>query len=135
MTDNLDGGKASVTLGATTYLCINNANWTGSVQDLASQCSGSSGATTVRRPGTPDDQFTFDILVDAQDVTKINALKRGATFDTFECHPEGDDTDNVEFLATGAVILNSNLPFGPNTVTVLSITVGISGALTVQAAT
>lgn len=129
----LDGGKASFTFGGTTYECLQNWNWSGSVQDLAAQCSASTGATTVRRPGTPDDQFTFDHVLDASDETTVGALKRGQT-GTFEFHPEGDSTGNIEFTATNAVILSSSLSGGPNSMAILSITIGIDGDLTVQAA-
>lgn len=129
----MDFGKSSFSFGGTTYECLNNWSWSGSVQDLVSQCSASTGATTVRRAGTPDDTFTFDVVVDEQDVTTINALKRGES-GAFEAHPEGDDADNVEFTATNAIITSSNLGGSPNAMGIYSITIGIDGALTVQAA-
>lgn len=130
----MTGGKASFKWTATTYQCLNSFNWSGSVQDLVAQCSGTSGPVTQRRPGTPDDKFTFDIILDEGEDTIPSTLKRGATTTTFEAHPEGDTTGNLEFTATSAVVLQSNLATGPNAMGILSLTIGISGDLTIQAA-
>jgi len=128
------GDKAEFTFGSTQYLCLANYRWSGSVADSVAKCSGETGATTVRRAGTPEDQFSFDVIVDAGDITTLNALKRGQVETAFEFHPEGDTALNIEFIATGAVILRSELGGDPDTLGVLSITVGIDGALTIQAA-
>lgn len=130
----MTGGKAQFKWGANTYRCLNSFNWSGSVQDLVTQCSGVSGPVTSRRPGTPDDKFTFDIALDEGDDVTVTALKRGQTTTTFEAHPEGDVTGNLEFVSTGAVVLQSNLATGPNAQGILSLTIGIDGELTVGAA-
>jgi hypothetical protein len=129
------GGLSQFTLGTTDYLCLNNYTWSGSVADAVAQCSGATGPTTVRRPGTPDDKFTFAVVVDSQDVTTINELKRGVIATAFEFHPEGDAVDNIEFIATGAVVLSSSLAGGPNALGILNVEIGIDGTLTIQAAT
>lgn len=128
------GELAEFSLGGTVYRCLSNYGWSGSVADAVAQCSGSSAGETVRRPGVPDDQFTFDVVLDAGSVTEISALKRGQT-GAFEFHPNGDVAGEIEFLAPNAVVLSSNLGGSPTSLNILSITVGIDGALTVQAAT
>lgn len=134
MTDKMTGQKAKVVIGATTYECLNKLDWSGSVADLVAQCSGSSGATTRRRPGTADDKFSFDVVLDSSDETIIAALKRGTTFSTFEAYPEGGATGMPKFSATAGFIITSNLTTGPNALGIYSISVGIDGELTFGAA-
>lgn len=128
------GEKASFSFGGTQYYCLQNYSWSGSIDEAVSKCSGASGAVTHRTPGAEEDSFTFDIPLDSNDVTVITALKRGEV-GAFEFHPEEDDTGNIEFVATNAIINQSNLAGGASEHGVLSITIGIDGALTVQAAT
>ena len=130
---SLDGGKAEFTFGGTQYLCLSNWDWSGSVQDVVEACSGSSGATTQRRGGTPDDKFRFDVIIPTGNTAIVIALKRGAT-GAFEAHPEGDTTGNLEFTATNSEVLTSNLKTSPNGSGILSIEIGIDGDLTVAAA-
>lgn len=127
------GALSSFSFGGTVYRCLQNYSWSGSVQDAVAQCSGETAATTVRRPGVPDDTFTFDVIVDSQDVTTLNALKRGET-GTFEFHPEGDSASNIEFTATSSIVTQSSLGGGVNQLGILSLTLAIDGALTIQAA-
>lgn len=128
------GGLASFSLAGTVYQCISNYTWSGSVSEAVGRCSASGGAVTHRSAGATDDTFTFDVLSEAEDVTTINALKRGSS-GAFEFHPEGDSVDAIEFIATNAIVTASNLGGDPDTLNVLSITVGIDGDLTIQAAT
>lgn len=127
------GDKASFSFGGTVYECLTNYSWSGSVQEAVSRCSGSTGAVTHRNVGAAEDTFTFDVILEAGDVDTINELKRGET-GAFEFHPEGDAAANIEFIATTANINSSNLAGGVDSHGVLSITVGIDGTLTVQAA-
>lgn len=128
------GDLASFSFGGTVYQCLQNYSWSGSVQESVARCSSSSGAVTHRNVGAPDDTFTFDVLVDAQDVDTINELKRG-TSGAFEFHPEGDTASNIEFIASSTYITQSSFSGSVDTFGVLSITIGVSGTLTVQAAT
>lgn len=127
------GDKASFSFGGTVYECLTNYSWSGSVQEAVSRCSSSSGAVTHRNVGAAEDTFTFDVILDAGDVDTINELKRGTT-GAFEFHPEGDTADNIEFIATTGNINSSNLAGGVDAHGILSITIGIDGTLTVQAA-
>ena len=127
------GDKASFSLASTVYECLTNYSWSGSVQEAVATCSDSGGAVTHRVAGATDDTFTFDVVVDAGDITTLNALKRGSS-GAFEFHPEGDTATNIEFTATNAVITQSNLGGGTGALGILSITIGIDGALTIQAA-
>lgn len=130
------GALASFSFAATEYFCLQTYNWSGSVQEAVSQCSGASGAVTYRTAGAEEDTFTFDIPLEAgaSGVTILSALKRGGE-GAFEFHPEEDDTGNLEFSATNAIITQSNLAGGASEHGVLSITIGIDGALTIQGAT
>jgi hypothetical protein len=127
------GDKASFKFGSTVYQCLTNYSWSGSVQEAVSRCSSSTGAVTHRNAGAPDDTFTFDVILDAGDTDTINELKRGEE-GAFEFHPEGDAATNIEFIATNAIVTSSNLGGGVDSHGILSITVGIDGTLTVQAA-
>lgn len=130
------GEKASFSFGGTEYECLQSYNWSGSIQKATSQCSSSSGAVTYQSVGASEDTFTFDVVLEAgsSGQTVISALKRG-TSGAFEFHPEDDATNNIEFVATNAIIESSGLAGGPSEHGVLSITIGIDGALTIQAAT
>ena len=127
------GDKASFVFGSTTYLCLTNYSWTNSVQEAVSRCSSSGGAVTHRNVGAPDDVFTFDVILEAGDVTTINAFKDGAS-GAFEFHPQGDTAATIEFVATTAVATSLGLSGGVDSHGILSITLGIDGTLTVQAA-
>lgn len=134
MTDKMTGQKAKVVIGATTYECLNKLDYSGSVADLVAQCSGSGGATTRRRPGTPDDKFSFDVVLDSSDETTIGALKRGVTFTTFEAYPEGAATGMPKFSASAGFVVSANLSIGPNSLGIYSVSVAIDGDLTFGAA-
>ena len=127
------GDKASFKFGSTVYQCLTNYSWSGSVQEAVSRCSSSAGAVTHRNAGAPDDTFTFDVILDAGDFDTINELKRGVT-GAFEFHPEGDTANNIEFSAAASVVTASSLGGGVDAHGILSITIGIDGTLTVQAA-
>ncbi len=130
------GELASFSFGGTQYYCLQTYNWSGSIQEAVSQCSSASGAVTYRTAGAEEDTFTFDIPLEegASGVTIVSALKRG-TSGAFEFHPEDDQTGFLEFVAAAAIITQSNLSGGASEHGVLSITVGIDGALTIQGAT
>lgn len=134
MTDLGVGNKAKLKFGGTDYYCINRFSWSGSVQEAVAQCSSSTGGQTRRAAGPANDQFSFDIALDAGDTAVAIALKRGAT-GAFEFHPEDDVATQLEFSATNAIILQSNLAGGPGQPNMLSVTIGIDGDLTVAAAT
>ena len=129
------GDKASFSFGGTTYQCLTNYSWSGSVQEAVATCSGSSGAVTHRAAGATDDTFTFDVILDAgaTGITTLNALKRG-TSGAFGFHPEGDTATYIEFDASNAIVTSSNLGGGTGALGILSITIGIDGDLTIQAA-
>ena len=129
------GDKASFKFGSTVYYCLSSYSWSGSVQEAVARCSSSAGAVTHRASGATDDTFTFDVILEgeAAGVTAINALKRG-TSDAFEFHPQGDAAANIEFTAASAVVTSSNLGGGTEALGILSLTIGISGTLVVQAA-
>lgn len=133
MADKFTGGLASFKFGSTVYQCISNYTWSGSIQEAVGRCSSSAGAVTHRAPGATDDSFTFDVLLDEDDITSLNALKRGTT-GAFEFHPQGDTAGNIEFTAALAVINSSTLGGGTDALNVLSIGMGISGVLTIAAA-
>jgi hypothetical protein len=73
------------------------------------------------------------VLVEADDTTTLNALKRGTT-GAFEFHPQGDTATNIEFSAAAAIVTSSNMAGGVDALGVLSITIGIDGALVIRAA-
>ncbi len=129
------GALSSFSFASTEYFCLQNYSWSGSVQEAVSQCSGSSGAVTYRTAGATEDTFTFDIPLEAGStgVTIASALKRGSS-GAFEFHPEDDATGYLEFTATHAIVTQSNLSGGSSEHAVLSITIGIDGALTIQGA-
>lgn len=127
------GDTASFSFGGTVYLCLTNYSWSNSVQEVVSRCSSASGAVTHRNVGAPDDTFTFDVILDAGDVTTINAFKDGQS-GAFEFHPEGDSASNIEFIATTAYSTTLGLAGGVDSHGILSITIGIDGTLTVQVA-
>lgn len=127
------GDKASFTLGSTTFLCLTDYSWSSTVDEAVSKCSSASGAVTHRNVGAPDDTFTFNVLVEAGDVTTINALKAGSS-GAFEFHPEGDAASNIEFIATSAYATSSGLSGSTSSHAVMPVTIGIDGDLTVQAA-
>lgn len=128
------GEKASFSFASTVYECLSNYTWSGSINEAVAQCSSSGGAVTHRASGATDDTFTFDVLLEGGSITVIDALKRGST-GAFEFHPEGDTAGNIEFIATNSVLTSSNLGGDPGSLNVLSITIGIDGTLTIQAAT
>lgn len=128
------GGLASFSFASTVYECISNYSWSGSVSEAVGRCSASGGAVTHRATGATDDTFNFDVLLEGGSITVTNALKRGES-GAFEFHPEGDTAANMEFIATNAIINSSNLGGDPDSLNVLSITIGIDGDLTIQAAT
>ena len=103
------------------------------MQEALGRCSSSAAAVSHRVSGAPDDSFTFDVLAEDGDITTLNALKRGQS-GAFEFHPEGDAANNIEFSATNAIINSSNLGGDPDTLNVLSITIGIDGLLAIVAA-
>lgn len=129
------GAKASFSFDGTEYECLQNYNWSGSIQEATSKCSSSTGAVTYRSVGATEDTFTFDIPLEAgsSGQTIISALKRGSS-GAFEFHPEDDVTGNIEFTATNSIVTSSNLPGGASEHAVLSLTIGIDGVLTIQAA-
>jgi hypothetical protein len=127
------GEKASFLFGAVVYYCVSNYSWSGSVQEAVGRCSSTAGAVTHRAAGATDDTFTFDVLVEADDTTTLNALKRGTT-GAFEFHPQGDTATNIEFSAAAAIVTSSNMAGGVDALGVLSITIGIDGALVIRAA-
>lgn len=133
MTTPFDGSYAAFNFGGTTYRCLTNYNWNGQVQEAVERCSSATGAQTQRVAGAPEDVFTFDVILDAEDVTTLNALKRGQT-GAFEFHPEDDVADNIEFTATSALVSRSSLAGAPGRISILSISMGIIGDLTIQAA-
>ncbi len=127
------GALASFKFDSTEYFCLQNYSWSGSVQEAVSQCSGSSGAVTYRSVGATEDTFTFDIPLEAGStgVTIATALKRGEV-GAFEFHPQDEVTGYLEFSGSNAIITQSNLAGGSSEHAVLSITIGIDGALTIQ---
>ena len=129
------GELSSFSFGGTEYECLSNYSWSGSIQEAVSRCSSASGAVTYRDAGAEEDTFTFDIILEegASGVAIVSALKRG-TEGAFEFHPEDDSTGFLEFVATNAIITQSNLSGGVDKHAVLSITIGIDGALTIQGA-
>ena len=127
------GEKASFLFGSTVYYCVSNFTWSGTIQEAVGRCSSTAGAVTHRASGATDDSFTFDVLLEEDAVTALNALKRGTT-GAFEFHPQGDTATNIEFSATNAVINSSNLGGGVDALGVLSITIGIDGTLVIRAA-
>lgn len=133
MTDLGVGNAAQLTFGGTEYHCVTRFSWSGSVQEAVVQCSSSTGGQTRRAAGPANDQFSFDLALDAGNTAVAIALKRGET-GAFEFHPEGDTATYLEFTATNAVILQSSLAGGPGQPNMLSLTIGIDGDLTVQAA-
>lgn len=130
------GALASFKLASVEYFCLQTYNWSGSIQEAVSRCSGASGATTYRDAGAEEDTFTFDIPLEegAAGVTILSALKRGSS-GAFEFHPEDDQIGFLEFVATNAIVTQSSLAGGVDEHGVLSITIGIDGPLTIQGAT
>ena len=127
------GDKANFDFAGSTYYCLTDGQLSRSVQDASAQCSSSTGAVTHHAGGAEDSSFTFNVLVDADDVTTLNALDVGNT-GAFSYHPQGAAaTGNIEYDATNAVITQSNLAVATGSLTVLTVTIVIDGALTIQA--
>jgi hypothetical protein len=127
------GALASFKLDSVEYFCLQTYNWSGSIQEAVSRCSGASGAATYRDAGAEEDTFTFDIPLEegATGVTIISALKRGSS-GAFEFHPEDEQTGFLEFSAANALVTQSSLAGGVDEHGVLSITIGIDGILAIQ---
>lgn len=133
MANKFAGDLASFKLGSTVYQCISNYTWSGSIQEAVGRCSSSAGAVTHRAVGATDDAFTFDVLLDEDDTTTLNALKRGES-GAFEFHPQGDTAGNIEFTAARVIVTSSNLGGSTDALNVLSITIGVDGVLVIAAA-
>ncbi len=131
--DKFTGALAEFTFGGTQYLCLTDYSWNGAVEEAVGQCSSATGAQTFRVAGAPNDVFSFNVLIGSQDTTELNALKRG-TLGSFEFHPEGDTALFIEMTATQALISQSNLAASTGSLTILALTMGIIGDLTIAAA-
>jgi hypothetical protein len=126
---------ASFTFGSTTYQCIENTDNEGSINLEEVVCSGASGAAVEYISGHKSHMHNYDIKVDAQDDTTLAALVEGATEATFEDHPEGDSTGNLEMVyASGGIIERVRRSGSSTSHYVLSLTIRGLGAQTIQAA-
>lgn len=127
------GDQAEFTFASTQYLCLTDYQWSSSVEEAVSRCSGSSGAVTHRATGATDNTFTFSVITDAGDTTTLNALLPG-TSGTFEFHPEGDTANNIEMVATLAYVTSLEMTGATGQHNIHRVTFGIDGTLTIQAA-
>src|SRR5690606_15603677 len=95
-----------------TYYKIRTYNWGSQVQEIVERASSAGGAVTHRAiVDAPDDQFTIDVIVEAKDVETINELKAGKT-GPFMFHPDGNQVDEVEFVAEEAQVTQSRMSGG-----------------------
>lgn len=127
------GGKANFDFDSITYFCLQDFAWSGAIQEAAAACSAATGPETHRGIGATDDSFTFNILVDEDDVTTLNALKRGGS-GAFEFHPQDSaTTGDIEFTAANVIINSSNMAGATGSLAVLTVVFGVDGLLVIQA--
>lgn len=127
------GNNASVSFGGTAYSCLGSYRLSQTNNVAKQSCSGSSGAVMHKSSGVTDSTLTFDHLLEANDITTINALTPG-TSGALELHPEGDSIGNIEATATSAVVASAELGASVGDLTILSITLEIDGNVTFAAA-
>ncbi len=128
------GDKASFTFGGTVYECLTNWSYSGTASQNRIRCSGSSGAVEHDVDSGTEDTFTADHLLEGASATVAAALLRNTT-GTFEAHAEGDSTGVAELTATSARVTSMSITNTPDSLTILSVTFGLTGTVAIGAAT
>lgn len=128
-----DTGKdASFSFAGTVYDetdCLSGFSLNDAINEVVYQCGGVDKGAAGTRTAT----FNASLALAIDDETKVSAFTPG-TADTFEAHPGGDTANNIEIVATEALVVQANISAPVNGIISLDLQLRLND-ITIGAAT